>query len=228
MHAVPGNHDLPDHDYRQIERSSYWTLVKAGKIVNLFPDTMHRVGGMNVYGFPCGVKSYPAIKMIGSGVNVAVVHDYCWVVGHSFPNAPKEKSLTNQLERFRGYDVVVFGDNHKRFLYDADKVPRVVNCGSFMRRKADEKQHKPAVVLIHADGRLTTQDLDTSKDLWVELSELKKLEAAGIDVEDLMDKFKNLQDAQTNFREAATRHMKHCGLSPAAQSWVHRAFGGAA
>jgi DNA repair exonuclease SbcCD nuclease subunit len=30
--SVPGNHDLPNHDLDQIERSAYWTLVRAGAL----------------------------------------------------------------------------------------------------------------------------------------------------------------------------------------------------
>ena len=34
LHAIPGNHDLPNHSFDEIERSAYWTLVKAGKIID--------------------------------------------------------------------------------------------------------------------------------------------------------------------------------------------------
>ena len=37
-YAIPGQHDLPNHRYEEIERSAYYTLIKAGIIENLNPD----------------------------------------------------------------------------------------------------------------------------------------------------------------------------------------------
>src|SRR5258708_3774350 len=36
-YGVPGNHDLLYHSYEDIKHTSYWTLVKAGKIFNIEP-----------------------------------------------------------------------------------------------------------------------------------------------------------------------------------------------
>ena len=35
MYSIPGQHDLPNHNYNEIDRSAYWTLVAANKITNV-------------------------------------------------------------------------------------------------------------------------------------------------------------------------------------------------
>jgi hypothetical protein len=51
-YAVPGQHDLPNHSYKQIRRSAYATIVKAGLISTLPYNVPVRAGSVVLYGFP--------------------------------------------------------------------------------------------------------------------------------------------------------------------------------
>ncbi len=41
IYAIPGNHDCPHHNYKQLGRSSYWTLVEANKLVTSWSTLFH-------------------------------------------------------------------------------------------------------------------------------------------------------------------------------------------
>ena len=37
VHVIAGNHDMPNHNYRELPRSAYWTLVESGKVIHQTP-----------------------------------------------------------------------------------------------------------------------------------------------------------------------------------------------
>ena len=176
MYCIPGQHDLPNHQYSEIERSAYWTLVEAEKIKNIPPgsltiiinDTIKRP--LALFGFPTG---YSLCKFDGiaykNHIKVAVVHDYVWTHKSCYPNAPEEYHVTERLKHLKDFDVAVFGDNHKGFLVDGGcDYPTLFNCGTLMRRKSDEVDYKPQVGLLLRDGSVLCYYLNISKDKYLE------------------------------------------------------------
>lgn len=208
MYAIPGQHDLPDHQYVDIKRSAYWTLVKAGKIKTIKPNFPININNLTVYGFPPNFKiSSPKDD---TKFNIALVHDYVWYGNHKYPNAPEEAELKGNKsqyhnKRWYGYDIVVFGDNHKGFTVGMGKTT-IFNCGTLMRRKSDEINYKPQVGLLTLSGKIIPYYLDISKDKYIELEdgyiepeeeldmsafmkELEKLGKTDLDFEDAMKQF---------------------------------------
>ncbi|GAG04154.1 unnamed protein product, partial [marine sediment metagenome] len=62
MYCIPGQHDLPNHNYGEIKRSAYWTLAKAGKLHNLPPGKsmlLRLDGSATVTAFPWGYEIEP-------------------------------------------------------------------------------------------------------------------------------------------------------------------------
>lgn len=170
MHAIPGQHDLPLHSYDDIRKSAYWTLVEAGKVINLKPHVFYPMthGHYSVVGFPWGHELKGVKECEGSaattGTMVALVHSYCWIEGKNFPGAPENKTAKEQMAKLKGFDVAVFGDNHKGFFVDMPDGRTAWNCGGFMRRKSDELDYTPSVGLLYP-GKVTKRHLlDTSKD----------------------------------------------------------------
>lgn len=159
-YAVPGQHDLPWHNYDLIKKSAYWTLVEAGVVTNLEPGWGHEVGqGKNhitLAGFPWGFDITPPDE--AGDITLAVVHDYCWEKGRSFPGAPKEKGVTNHKRKLKPYTAAVFGDNHKGFL-----AGNVLNGGALIRCSSDEVD-PPCVGLLWSDGTWSRQELECAKD----------------------------------------------------------------
>ena len=121
MIAIPGQHDLPLHNYNDIKKSAYWTLVQAGKITNLLPFT-HKdfsltINNIILYGFPFGSPIQPLVRKANTlgKIHVAVVHQYVWIDEHSFPKALRKDKIKGKRKEWKGYDAIVYGDNHKGF-----------------------------------------------------------------------------------------------------------------
>lgn len=183
LHAIPGQHDLRHHSLADLKQTSFWSLVKAGKITYLEPDfpVQFPVGSVNpglvLHGFPWDVPLKPLDsawkERWPDAVHVAVVHQYLWSdKSGGYPNAPTDCKLSRTRSRLIGYDAAVFGDNHRPWLYPATAAAPscpVLNHGCFIRRKADEEPYRPAVGLLHASGRIRRHYLDTSGDRWLEL-----------------------------------------------------------
>jgi len=158
MYAVPGQHDLPYHSLFDIKSSAYWTLVQTGRIINLEHKVPNTDNNVTMHGFPWGTEIHPCpVKKKNRMVQLAVIHAYCWTKGCNYPGATEECRVTKWREELSTYDAVIFGDNHKGFLSTKQK-PHILNCGTFMRRKADERLYKPKIGLLHANGDISVVD----------------------------------------------------------------------
>lgn len=162
-YAIPGQHDLPNHNYAEVHRSAYGVMVEAGHLTDVPPgETFYINNGLSVTGWPWGYPPTPLAPERKSKTNpiaVALVHQYLWMRGFGYPGAPETARLSHKargglVAALQGYNVVVFGDNHQGFIAP----PRVagdlwvINCGGLMRRKTDEIDYRPGIGLLLADG----------------------------------------------------------------------------
>ena len=204
MYAIPGQHDLPLHNLEDIKRSAYWTLVKAGKIINLEANDLINIASseLTLYGFPYGVRlEYTENR--SKFLQIAVVHEYCWVDGKSYPNAPIENRLSKKTTKAEklGYDIIVHGDNHKGFL-----TGNVFNCGTMMRRHSDEIDYKPQIGLLLGSGRIKIHYLDISKDKYITSND-NRIDTAGFDMSAFFEELEKLGNTSLDFVEAVKRYM---------------------
>lgn len=166
--VIPGQHDLPYHDYGSLNRSALGVLIKAGWVNLLPPDgqvpfkVTNGQAQFRVTGFAWGMPIQPSISKIG--LQVAVIHAYCWKQGNSYYDAGEESNVKSFFSQLKGYDVAIFGDNHTPFEAKSGSL-RIFNCGGFMRRKSDEANLRPSCGLLHADGRITRHYFDISQDV---------------------------------------------------------------
>jgi hypothetical protein len=154
VYAIPGQHDLPNHRYDEMGRSAYGTLARADAIINMRAP-MQIGPELIVHPFPWGREITPPEDTLL--LKVAVVHAYAWQEGYSYPSAPEDQNVSCHLEKLKGYNTAIFGDNHKGF--DAVGSPFIFNCGGFMRRKSDERKYRPRVGLLQNDGTVVTHYL---------------------------------------------------------------------
>ena len=174
VYTIPGQHDLPNHDYDQMYRSAYGSLVKARAIESLDPDepTSYSAPGFGkiyLHAFPWGKSIRPiAPRQLPETLHLAVVHKYIWRKGSSYPGAAEEANYTHLSKELTGYHAAVFGDNHKGFLA---RIPRedndtfVLNNGTMMRRKTDEVAYQPQYGLFLSNGTIETVLLKTKDDI---------------------------------------------------------------
>lgn len=161
MLSVVGNHDLPGHRVGDIEKSAFWTLVKARKISHLGFDINFGVH-FKAFGANWGEKLPKVEKWIRS--NLAVLHRYIWVKGTNFPDAPQENHADSYAEELEGYDCSLWGDNHTTFIHTLPNGHTIFNPGSLMRRNADQWDHRPCVGKLYSDGKIEVEYLDISQD----------------------------------------------------------------
>jgi hypothetical protein len=151
--AIPGQHDLPFHGLHEAHKSAYTTLIRAGKIQEAPPAGVMMSVNVNIYGAPWRHKWSPPPEYVQDGhtTNILLAHRYVWIHACAYPGAFECDHVKN-LD-LTGYDIAVFGDNHKGFaMWQRDKTPLVINCGGFMRRNADEIDYTPKAWLIQRAG----------------------------------------------------------------------------
>lgn len=191
-YAIPGQHDLPNHDYGQIRRSAYGALMAAGIIKNLPAGKCENIPkwdgtSLVIVGVPWGHEILPHVPPMETDydgrVILAVVHAYIWDrKRNSYEGAPDDKSLGHYLPKLANYDAAVFGDNHKGFLAKRDEtwpegnLKSVLNCGGFMRRKSNDDWH-PKIGILYSDGSIKRAPLQVADG--DEIIEETKIRATG-------------------------------------------------
>lgn len=213
LYAVPGQHDLPYHDIEQIGNSAYWTLVEAGKIVNLAYGMPVEIGGIRLHGFPWGSEITPLKEPCDLLLEIAVIHSYIWEGSYGYPGASIDQNIDAYRKKLKGYDIALFGDNHKGFAYEGKDECYIFNCGTFMRRKLDEKEYQPSVGLIYSDGKVIRYPLDVSRDKYLTNDEVNEV-LSGIGFQSLLEELSDLGDVSLEFAETVRRIAKREKTNP--------------
>lgn len=209
MICIAGQHDLPDHNYDDLNKSAYATLIEAGKIQNILPGARLLSDSMIVHSFPFGSPLTPNPLDMRKLLHVAIIHDYLWIKGHSYPNAPTDKMLqckSFKNSKWMGYDVVIYGDNHKGFLTHMGETP-VFNCGGLTRRKSDEVDYIPQVGLLTKSGNIVPYYLESiSEDKYIKPEAMPAVQDA-IDLGTFFAELEKLGDTALNFSDAIERFL---------------------
>jgi hypothetical protein len=179
MIAIPGQHDLPDHNSKYLEDSAFGTLVEAEKISPLFEflDGTNKMSPQgydepdySITGFPYGVllESEAIGRSKDITTRIAIVHEYKHC-GQPHPKAPKSSYLERSDTCYNGWSHIIYGDNHQPWFREEDEdgeLPTVINCGTFMIRDKNERDYKPRVTILFNDGSFDFHELDTSEDIY--------------------------------------------------------------
>lgn len=221
MYAIPGQHDLPLHQIEDIHRSAYWTLVKAGKITDFSKDLINISSSqLTLYGFPYD-KSLTPLDCKSKFIQIAVVHDYVWIPEYSYPDAPIEKRLSVHKKEWLGYNIVVYGDNHKGFLTTFGGT-KIFNCGTLMRRKSDEIDYRPQVGLLLESGEVVPHYLDISKDKYLDIVDIE--EKPDLDMTGFIEGLEKLGKTALDFRDAMKEFLHRGGTSDEAKQIILEAM----
>lgn len=226
MICVPGQHDLPNHRLDLMHRSAYGVLVACGKIVDLeyakvWTDSEGRFV-LHGYGWGQEIKPQP-YKL--KPVQIAIVHQYIWTADKGYKDAPQEANLSAFKKCLQGYDLAVFGDNHKGFVAKAGDC-QVINNGGFIRRKSNEIFYRPTISQLYSDGNVKVIPLNTKIDRFNDIPDARP--EVAFDMKDLLQKLEELGEHGINFRETVERHLRDCELNPRAKQIVMAAIEGEA
>lgn len=235
--AIPGQHDLPHHRYEDKHKSAYWTLVRAGKLINLAPGSHHRVDDhLILHGFPWSYPPEPLPPTERSNdleVHLLVAHAYIWISGHSYPGAPEEQRAKNYWEAIRTYDAAVFGDNHKGWMKemapenDITQRISVMNCGTFYRRKSAEREYKPVVGILTKAGCIIPHYLDVSQDVIANTAQVNEQLAAKLaDFQALVQELTGDNNSPLDFLEAVKLCLRNPEVDDNTKQLVLKLIGG--
>lgn len=157
--VIPGQHDLPEHNIDEIQRSPYFSLVLANAINDLCNQRSWKIKGkllrLNPYnwGQPLEVNGDIMKLRTSNSIEVAVCHKYIWSEEAKVDQIATEDTRASAIaKQLSYYDLAVFGDNHIPFMRKAKDETTVVNCGTFMRRNQPDREHWPRFTVLFHDG----------------------------------------------------------------------------
>jgi len=206
MYTIPGQHDLPNHNLKEVHKSAYWTLVQAGKVIPLETYTEFiEFTDIAIHGIPYG-QSIKKIKKCKGWKNIAVIHEYNWIPKFKYPKAPAKHKITKDRKEFKGYHAIVCGDNHRAFQTKIGKT-LFFNVGGAIRRDSNEKDYQPRVGLLEEDGNIVNWELLSSNTDVHLLSEEKDTNANDNQMDELMKELEKIGDAKHNFASAVNQYM---------------------
>lgn len=216
MHAIPGQHDLPNHNIGELGRSAYMTMCLTE---NIFPlqEGWEGHGFFDTHAYPWGAEFKPYWDIKEGSVKeeerpqLVVAHKYIWTsLSTSYPGAP----LTHKLGGFTGFlkhfDAALFGDNHKGFLANAAGC-NVLNNGAMMRRKSDELNYIPHYGVLFKNGTIARIPFDTSQDRF----DPDVMDAIKNDKTDFsfIEELRNLGEGGINFEQRLRDIMNELGTT---------------
>ncbi len=225
VYAVPGQHDLPNHHYPDMHRSAYGAIVASGKMKTLQLGSPVEIEGahpIRLHGFPYGFKIQPCTKPHDMMLEIAVIHKYVWKKGTEYVGAPEGNKVGSYSNGLAGYDIAIFGDNHTPFTYQFRSHRCLLyNCGTFMRRRLDERGIRPSVGLIKADGTAERHYLDVSADKFLEVENGKVLELMeGIGFQTFVEELGALGNTALNFSDTIHKLLERERVSKSVKNFV--------
>lgn len=163
-YGVPGQHDLPGHSIEYINTTSFWNLVEA--------DVLHYIKDSeeqelcNIVGFPFGSSSDMKQRnpLHKDKPNIALIHKLAWKTAAPFPGAPDTGNVNALVKEYKGFDALVFGDNHQGFSTVIKNKP-ILNCGIACRRTIAEKEYVPRCYVLFDDLSMKALPLPYKDDI---------------------------------------------------------------
>lgn len=147
--TIPGNHDLPNHNLENYEKSGVCVL-DSSHTINFHPFT--QTTNFNIWSVPweANILSGPMLPKFKNDINVLLVHIMTWTGREPYSGANKDgNSALSLLKKYKQFDLIVTGHNHRSFTIEHEG-RLLVNPGSMMRMSADQIDHKPCGYLWYA------------------------------------------------------------------------------
>lgn len=227
IYAIPGNHDMPHHNYLQLEKSAYWTLVEAGVIKHLMPGAAQMIGGMDVSAFPHSFEVKSTGRKTGIVASVALIHAFIWTKATAYPGADINSNWSAWTKKLGDYDIAIFGDNHKGFLTTRQNDLAIANCGTFIRRNTDEREYQPYIVKIMSDWTVNRIMLNTEHDQFADLDEIES--GLGAALQDKLDDFSaslaDLHSEQVSYAKKVQLYLEQVQAPDVVRDYMLRAVG---
>lgn len=137
VYILPGNHDLPYHDYGNLEQSSLGIVLKS------FPElrTREEPSGLILAAAPFGLDP------VDPHADVWATHQLVFENAETRPPMAPGKIAQDLLDEAPGVQVVVTGDYHRGYVYTGADGRRVITPGCLNIQAADMDDYRPRVYI---------------------------------------------------------------------------------
>lgn len=188
VYVVAGNHDLPNHSMVELPNSGLGLMIHAERVTLLKPWAPVKLGDLkkrqvHVWGFSWG-DSFGMANALPEFRNVAVIHRYCWVEGHTHPGAKPEDHIDVQIDDLMNQEfcAAVWGDNHRNHWKPKERGEGTTswyNSGVAIPRNCDFKDYTPTYALLMDDGTFKVQEFKAEVEWqpWVDVEKTEKATA---------------------------------------------------
>jgi hypothetical protein len=231
MYSIPGQHDLPCHNFEDRKKSAYWTLVEAGRLQDISNRRL-AMNGFAVTGVPYGadLDEIPIPEKWTLGFELLAIHRYLWIKDdQKYVGASDNFGFNFYKKIVKNFDAVLFGDNHITVTYNLDKKladkPSVFNPGSFMRRTIAQVLHQPIVGLLHADASITPYFIQSS-DKFLSVEDVKKLlPDIKVSFEQILETLKeSMTEVVYDFKQIMKQFLEGSNLSDSVKNYINEAM----
>jgi DNA repair exonuclease SbcCD nuclease subunit len=149
--TVFGQHDLRYHN-SNIDNTPLKVLQSSGIVHFLSDSPVTFFNDVRIYGASWFEDIPEIVKVFESGpLNILVCHKM--IVDTKIWEGQEDHIFGNILLKKTKFDLIVSGDNHKHFVIRSGK-RLLVNCGSLLRTRIDQEDHKPCVYIYDTDPKL--------------------------------------------------------------------------
>jgi len=214
MIGVLGNHDLLDHALCNIKKTTMGTLMRAGKYKVVKEADVENVF---IWGFNYGEEIVaPTRKKNKGDIYIAVYHGMILEEPNPFFEGIGASEI---LAKFPQYDIILTGDNHKRFIVE-DEARLLINPGSLKRDTADQIDHKPMVYVLDTETHLVDTVPVPIEDDIISREHLEKKKKRDARIEALSEKFAEVREVGIDYFENILQYMKENKVERAIKHWV--------
>lgn len=200
IYAVPGQHDLEHHCLEHLEKTGFETLT--GSNILYYPQqAYYNHDGIQVYFAPWGtdLNSIQVRRMVDVK-NILLAHKYVWFdenTRYGGQEVPGGK-LTGLKEVLQQFDFAIFGDNHIPFRKKIGKC-QVINPGTLVKRKIDEKDYKTGYTIMFNDGSIEFHEFDTSEDVYLEI-QVTEQSSLNVSSREFMNELRAMEGEEIDYR----------------------------
>ena len=184
---MPGQHDLPNHNYNEIERSSFGVLWNSGKF-----QSMCTFGDYILY----GEEEITTRKKS----NILFLHDLIFENEKSIPPNVEAKLAQDVLDKYPDYDWILCGDNHHGFHYK-NKGRHLIMSGCINRQAADYIDYEPCIWFIDTKENIVEKILMPDDVNMVDTSHIKNKEEKEERVSAFVTSIKENKGVSLDFEE---------------------------
>jgi predicted phosphodiesterase len=160
-YCTSGNHDVQYHNREYVRKSAYGNFIRSEKAIEL-NSILKLTEKINLHPYHFGERSGTCNKKDGS-FNIALIHELVWE-NEPFKDADKQGNVEEVVKRFQGFDMIIAGDNHEKFITEVDGVV-IVNNGSLMRIKSNQIDYQPSVYILYDDCSIEMVDVPVDDDI---------------------------------------------------------------